>query len=325
MQAAIINTPTEMRDFLGFHDFGINYLIKLEPEIEPDVRRLLDQIFDDIQYFDPQDMDAMKYHLEYITEPLTNLKEFGVTILGMVTTGNYKISEKIIPNWKRVYFWIIPRFGYFKLDGEDQKVHRFDPACKQAMRDLLSVATKEIGIASWFPSEYVRQSFIDNPPWCEDCCTSEKISVCKASASVTKPALKITSLTVERAIADAEVLLMTTGPSSAVDRVHTALHGYMKTICNDFKILYSNNASITVLFGLIRRSHPALNTKGENQELIVKILRGLSQVIDALNPARNTASMAHPNECLLSEPEAILVINSTRTILQYLDAKLGEK
>lgn len=38
---------------------------------------------------------------------------------------------------------------------------------------------------------------------------------------------------------------------------------------------------------------------------------------------RNHASVAHPIEELLEEPEPMLVINITRSILHYLDAKLG--
>ena len=40
----------------------------------------------------------------------------------------------------------------------------------------------------------------------------------------------ITSV-VERALADAETLLREQGPTSAVDRVHTALHGYLLAAC----------------------------------------------------------------------------------------------
>ena len=46
--------------------------------------------------------------------------------------------------------------------------------------------------------------------------------------------------------------------------------------------------------------------------------------MDALNPARNRGSVAHPNEELLDPDEAMLFINSARTVLQYLDAKLAE-
>jgi hypothetical protein len=43
-----------------------------------------------------------------------------------------------------------------------------------------------------------------------------------------------------------------------------------------------------------------------------------------LNPVRNNASVAHPNEQLLGRDEALLVINVGRTLLSYLDAKVAE-
>jgi hypothetical protein len=43
--------------------------------------------------------------------------------------------------------------------------------------------------------------------------------------------------------------------------------------------------------------------------------------MDALNPIRNTASVAHPNADLLKKDEAMLVVNSARTLLHYLNAK----
>jgi hypothetical protein len=52
-------------------------------------------------------------------------------------------------------------------------------------------------------------------------------------------------------------------------------------------------------------------------------LRALTSILDALNPARNRGSLAHPNEALLDEAEAVLFINAARTTLQYLDSKLN--
>jgi hypothetical protein len=45
--------------------------------------------------------------------------------------------------------------------------------------------------------------------------------------------------------------------------------------------------------------------------------------MDALQPIRNNASVAHPNEALLDAPEAMLVVNTARTLLHYLDAKFS--
>ena len=62
--------------------------------------------------------------------------------------------------------------------------------------------------------------------------------------------------------------------------------------------------------------------KGPRAGEIDKVLKALATVLDALQPVRNRASVAHPNKELLAAPEAMLVVNAGRTILHYLDAKL---
>jgi len=54
-----------------------------------------------------------------------------------------------------------------------------------------------------------------------------------ADGQVETPKIAETSEVVFEALKDAEVLLETRGPKSAVDRAHTALHGYLKKLCSD--------------------------------------------------------------------------------------------
>ena len=54
----------------------------------------------------------------------------------------------------------------------------------------------------------------------------------------------------------------------------------------------------------------------------VQILRGMAQIVDALNPVRNEKTLAHPNP-LLGEAEAMLAINAIRTLLHCFDKRLG--
>lgn len=150
----------------------------------------------------------------------------------------------------------------------------------------------------------------------------QMVARCRAEAIVDTPALKITSRVVEQAIADAQILISSSGPTSAVDRVHTALHGYLKEACDSCSASYDNNASITSLFKTLKQTHRNLNNLGPHQTPIVQVLKSLGSVLDALNPARNLGSVAHPNKDLLEPHEAALFINAARTILQYLDAKL---
>jgi hypothetical protein len=140
-------------------------------------------------------------------------------------------------------------------------------------------------------------------------------------ADVPPPELGNTSKVVEQALMDAQVLLQTSGPASAFDRVHTALHGHLKKVCEDAGIELADNASVVDVFGVLRRQHPAFRQMGPHSEFVLAALRGIAKVIDSLDPTRNKASLAHPNE-LLDKPEAMLMINCTRTVLHYVDARL---
>lgn len=142
------------------------------------------------------------------------------------------------------------------------------------------------------------------------------------SQVVTPPALQITTEVVERALSDAEHLLNTTGAVSAVDRIHTTIHGYVRAVCDNSGISYQSGASLTFLFREIRNHHPNFQNLGPRTEDVERILRAMSTILDSVNTLRNLTSIAHPNEDLLGEDEALLVINSVRTILHYLDSKL---
>jgi Abortive infection C-terminus len=140
--------------------------------------------------------------------------------------------------------------------------------------------------------------------------------------SVAAPELKITSDVVERALADAETLIRSSGAVSGLDRVHTALHGYLKAASQEAGLSIGNDPGITELFKLLRRSHPGLSGSVAGAKEIDRILNSMASIVDALNPLRNRGSVAHPNEELLDEPEAMLVINAVRTLLHYLNSRL---
>lgn len=143
-----------------------------------------------------------------------------------------------------------------------------------------------------------------------------------SGATVPTPLLETTSLAVDRALNDFEILVNSSGgPISGLDRIHTALHGYLRVMCNEAAIPYADDADIAALFGLIRKQHPKFQSLSPDLDG-VKILRGLASIIDALNPVRNRHSMAHPNEVLLAEPEARLAVNAAKTVLHYLESKL---
>ena len=140
---------------------------------------------------------------------------------------------------------------------------------------------------------------------------------------IASPEPKITSVIVERAITDVETLLSTNGAISGVDRIHTALHGYLQAVCDAQGITYQKDDGMTKLFKLLRQHHPALQNLGARSQDIERVFQSFASILDALNPIRNNASVAHPNNDLLAKDEAMLVINAARTILHYLDSKFS--
>lgn len=144
----------------------------------------------------------------------------------------------------------------------------------------------------------------------------------RTGAQVEQPSLRITSEIVERALRDAQELLRANGATSGVDRIHTALHGYLREICSSAGLTATEDAALTELFKIVREKHPAFSDVGPRSDEVMRVLRALANILDTLNPLRNKASVAHPNQALLPEPEAMLVINAARTILHYVDGKI---
>jgi Abortive infection C-terminus len=152
---------------------------------------------------------------------------------------------------------------------------------------------------------------------------SDGFSLRETVSSVASPQkLEVTSAVVEAALNDAEILIRSSGPPNALDRVHTAFQGYLEKICEDADIPVAKDAPITTLFAQIRQKHPKLQlVDAQADQMMTQILRGSAQIVDALNPVRNRKSLAHPNP-LLDEAEAMLAINAIRTMLHYLDKRL---
>lgn len=124
-----------------------------------------------------------------------------------------------------------------------------------------------------------------------------------------------TSEAVVNALKDAHVLLEKTGPSNCIDRIHTVLCGYLKEICKANAIQPKDEKSLEGIYGALSHVHPAFIDN--------PLLKGWGGIIKALNNYRNSQSLAHPNENLLGPAEAMLMLNTTKTLLRYIEDKLN--
>lgn len=141
----------------------------------------------------------------------------------------------------------------------------------------------------------------------------------RGAAAVATPDLQFTVEVVERALADAEALFASSGPTSAFDRVHTALHGYLRAVAKEAGLSLARDASATDIFKLLRESHPAFAEPGPRGADVARAIQAMATVVDALTPLRNRASIAHANESLLRPVDAMGAINAAKTVLHYVD------
>lgn len=112
---------------------------------------------------------------------------------------------------------------------------------------------------------------------------------------------------------------------AAVDRAHTALHGYLKEVCdkeNLIQYIKDGNPKVQDFWSVLRQHHSNFQfDKTDYLTPINQIMNSVAKVIDNINDIRNHKTFSHPNEEILENDEAKLIINFCRVILQYIDGK----
>jgi len=146
-------------------------------------------------------------------------------------------------------------------------------------------------------------------------------AILEADGLVDSPTIEQTSEVVFEALKDAEVLLSSRGPKSAVDRAHTALHGYLKKLCLDRGKTLQKDAALTQVFKVLREEFSEFSATIPHDAEAKRVFGSLASALDSLNTIRNRGTLAHPNELLLEPAEAMLYINLSRAVLSYIESK----
>jgi hypothetical protein len=86
---------------------------------------------------------------------------------------------------------------------------------------------------------------------------------------------------------DAENLIQSSGPTSAVDRVHTVLHGHLIAVCEGARIAYGERQTMVAHLRKLEGEHPKLINLGPRAQDIKTVLNSSASILDALLPVRN--------------------------------------
>lgn len=129
---------------------------------------------------------------------------------------------------------------------------------------------------------------------------------------------------VQETLDQCQTLISQHNCKSAVDRAHTALHGYLKETCkNAGLIIKESNPKIQDYWSKLKNEHPSFIIDHSQSHLpINQIVNAIGRLLENLNEIRNNKSYSHPNEEIIGESEAKLVINLFRSILNYIDSKI---
>lgn len=125
--------------------------------------------------------------------------------------------------------------------------------------------------------------------------------------------------TIQKAVEDAEVFIREGRYDSAVDRVHTACHGYLRQVLTEHGVAYGADEGLPSLFAKLHGYYGDSIQPADVAERLKTILRSAGGMINAVNELRNNNTIAHPNGQLIQKREAQLVIRLVNAVVDYIE------
>jgi hypothetical protein len=170
----VLRTPMDFEATMGTEDYVLQKWVSPPPAVEPDIRRTIDEVFADLQYIGSDDPGLTAAYLDGISEPLQRLKEFGLQLVGVVTSGKMTMpagpfgggQETTVP-WRRSIYIVAPDPCYYRLVAESPaQVHKLGVECT-GMRAVTKLENG--GVAVYGSLDAVEQDFEGAVPWCATC------------------------------------------------------------------------------------------------------------------------------------------------------------
>jgi hypothetical protein len=131
MSEYVIRTASDFGKSISGHSFVRHDLARMSALEEPEVRRLTDQIFTDLEYMEQSDSTLMSAYLDGVEEPLERLRELGFELLWFGTKGKLRGPGVEIPDWRTTHYILVNTRGYFAIQGSvTMLAHTFVDGCR---------------------------------------------------------------------------------------------------------------------------------------------------------------------------------------------------
>jgi hypothetical protein len=96
--------------------------------------------------------------------------------------------------------------------------------------------------------------------------------------------------------------------------------GYLRLICEHDTVDFAETDGASTLLKRLFKGDPTASASPHAQHTL-KVLRSAGAILDSFDAIRNRGTIAHANDELLDEPEAVLIVNVARSIFHYLDQR----
>jgi len=131
--------------------------------------------------------------------------------------------------------------------------------------------------------------------------------------------LSTNSDAVKKAIEDAELFIREGKTDSAVDRIHSAFHGYLQELLEKHNAAFTKDDSLSALFSKLYVKYKEIIQPDTIGKRVKTILRSGAGIIKSIDELRNNNTIVHPNGQLIQKREALLVLRFARAIMDYID------
>ncbi len=124
---------------------------------------------------------------------------------------------------------------------------------------------------------------------------------------------------INQSINDAKVFMREGFFSSAVDRIHTAFHAYLRDLLDVHGVAYVEGDTLQQLYSKLHKCYETEIEPQEVADLIKTAVRSGSGIVSSISEIRNRHTVSHPNSNLIQQREALLVISMVKCIVDYLE------
>ena len=155
-------------------------MVPLSPELEEEVDDLLDQVFTDRVYVEPDEPDLWHSYIKSVKEPLQSLFGLGFAFLLLDERRDLLLpdvpglpppAQQCIEDWRVRHSLLVARHGCFQASS-DEPLHRFHEGCRVAANTLFRMVKEEgAGVCVFRNALYavVNAGGESAMRWCDTC------------------------------------------------------------------------------------------------------------------------------------------------------------